>query len=143
MPTYLVGSYLAEEILTVLAFVATYFLAALVGRSFDSPDTYRLYALGRTAATLVVGALGATSLRGVTQLVATVLVGGPSFPQPIVQADVRTQMLVVLIAAFLVGAAAVLWIETWYRAEVGVAGKRKAEDGETEWRGTEETRPSR
>ena len=143
MPTYLVGSYLAEEILTVLAFVATYFLAALIGRTFDARATYRLYILGRAAATLIVGALGATSLRGVTQLVATVLVGQPTFPQPIVQADFRSQMLVVLAAALLVGAAAIFRIESWYRTEVGVAGRRKAADGETEWKGADEPHPSR
>jgi fructose-specific phosphotransferase system IIC component len=143
MPSYLVGTYFAEEILTVLAFVATYFLASLVGRSFDSRVTYRLYALGRAAATLIVGALGATSLRGVTQLVATVIVGLPSFQQPPTPVDVRAQMLVVLVAAVLVGAAVVFRIESWYRTEVGVAGKRKAGEGETEWKGADEPHPTR
>ncbi len=143
MPSYLVGSYIADEILTVLAFVATYFLASLVARPFDSSVTYRLYALGRAAATLIVGALGAASLQGVTRLVAGVIVGLPSFQRPVTEADVRTQLVVVLVAALLVGAGAVFRIESWYRTEVGVAGKRKAEDGETEWRGADEPHPSR
>jgi len=142
MPDSLVASYIAEEILAVVAFVASYFLASLVGRSFDGPASYRMYALGRGAATLIVGALGAAALSSVTALVRIVIVGPSGFRQLPTPADARTQMLVAGIAAVVLGALAVFRIESWYRTEVGVAGKRRAEDGETEWRGADESRPS-